>query len=63
VLLATRRRLDWLAYVAAALAVPTLWVARLSALVGAPRLWLVDPTVTTVSNDPEAGGAVGQDPR
>jgi len=63
VLLAMRRRLDWLAYVAAALAVPTLWVARLSALVGGPRLWLVDPTVTPVSNDPEAGDAVGHDAR
>lgn len=29
----------WLAFAAAALAVPTLWVARLAALVGVPRLW------------------------
>ena len=29
----------WLAFTAAALAVPTLWVARLAALVGVPRLW------------------------
>lgn len=29
----------WLAFTAAALAVPTLWVARLAALLGVPRLW------------------------
>ena len=29
----------WLAFAAAALAVPTLWMARLAALVGVPRLW------------------------
>lgn len=33
-------RADWLAFTAAALAVPTLWVARLAALVAVPRLWL-----------------------
>lgn len=40
VAVALRRRVDWLAYTAAAIAVPTLWVARLSALVAVPRLAL-----------------------
>ncbi len=39
---AIRRRWAWLAFAAAALAVPTLWVARLAALVGVPRLWWED---------------------
>ena len=37
--IAIRRGWGWLAFTAAALAVPTLWVARLAALVGVPRLW------------------------
>ena len=37
--IAIRRGWGWLAFAAAALAVPTLWVARLGALVGVPRLW------------------------
>lgn len=40
VIIAIRHRWDWLAFSAAALAVPTLWTARLAALVGVPRLWL-----------------------
>ena len=40
VLVAVRARADWLAFTAAAIAVPTLWVARLAALVGVPRLLL-----------------------
>lgn len=36
---AMRQGWAWLAFTAAALAVPTLWVARLAALVGVPRLW------------------------
>ncbi|HET7685577.1 MAG TPA: hypothetical protein VFM19_04135 [Candidatus Limnocylindria bacterium] len=36
---AIRQGWGWLAFTAAALAVPTLWVARLAALVGVPRLW------------------------
>lgn len=39
VAVAVRRRADWLAFAAAAIAVPTLWVARFAALVGVPRLW------------------------
>ena len=42
VTVAVRLRADWLAFAAAAIAVPTLWVARLAALVGVPRL--VPPT-------------------
>lgn len=38
VTLAVRYRADWLAFTAAAIAVPTLWVARLATLVGVPRL-------------------------
>lgn len=38
VAVAVRQRADWLAYAAAALAVPTLWIARLAALVAVPRL-------------------------
>ena len=37
--IAVWRGWGWLAFAAAALAVPTLWVARLAALVGVPRLW------------------------
>lgn len=33
-------RADWLAFTAAAIAVPTLWVARLAALAGVPRMFL-----------------------
>jgi hypothetical protein len=40
VLVAMRARLDWLAFTAAVLAVPTLWVARLAPLVGVPRMLL-----------------------
>ena len=40
--LALWRRWDWLAFVAAAIAVPTLWVARLAPLVAVPRLVLED---------------------
>ena len=40
VAVAVRTRADWLAFTAAAIAVPTLWVARLAALVGVPRLVL-----------------------
>lgn len=40
--IAVWRRWTWLAFAAAALAVPTLWVARLAPLVGVPRLWLED---------------------
>ncbi len=36
------RRWDWLAFAAAALAVPTLWLARLAPLVAVPRLWWED---------------------
>lgn len=39
VVVAIRYRWDWLAFTAAALAVPTLWLARLAPLVGVPRLW------------------------
>lgn len=38
------RRWTWLAFAAAALAVPTLWVARLAPLVGVPRMWWEDRT-------------------
>jgi hypothetical protein len=38
VAIAVRWRADWLAFAAAAIAVPTLWVARLVPLVGVPRL-------------------------
>jgi hypothetical protein len=37
-----RLRADWLAFTAAAIAVPTLWVARFAALAGVPRLVLED---------------------
>lgn len=40
VVIAIRQRWDWLAFAAAALAVPTLWLARLAPLVAVPRLWL-----------------------
>src|SRR5574338_464039 len=40
VVVAIQRRWAWLAFVAAAIAVPTLWAARLAALVGVPRLML-----------------------
>jgi hypothetical protein len=40
VVVAIRYRADWLAFAAAAIAVPTLWAARLGALVAVPRLWL-----------------------
>lgn len=40
VAVAVRTRADWLAFTAAAIAVPTLWVARLAALVAVPRLLL-----------------------
>lgn len=40
VAVAIRFRADWLAFTAAAIAVPTLWVARLAALVSVPRLFL-----------------------
>lgn len=40
VAVAIRWRVDWLAFTASAIAVPTLWVARLAALVGVPRLFL-----------------------
>ena len=40
IVLAIRLRADWLAFAAAAIAVPTLWVARLAAIVGVPRLFL-----------------------
>jgi hypothetical protein len=33
---------SWLAFAAAAIAVPTLWVARLAPLVGVPRMWWED---------------------
>lgn len=46
VAVAVRTRADWLAFTAAAIAVPTLWVARLAALVGAPRLILEDEGVS-----------------
>lgn len=39
VVIAIRRRWDWLAFAASALAVPTLWLARLAPLVAVPRLW------------------------
>jgi hypothetical protein len=38
VIVAIRARADWLAFAAAAIAVPTLWVGRLAALVAVPRL-------------------------
>lgn len=38
VAVAIRYRWDWLAFMAAAMAVPTLWTARLAALVGVPHL-------------------------
>jgi len=40
--IAAWRRWDWLAFVAAAIAVPTLWAARLAPLVAVPRLFLED---------------------
>jgi len=40
VAIAIWRRWDWLAFAAAALAVPTLWLARLAPLIALPRLWL-----------------------
>lgn len=40
VLVTVRYRADWLAFSAAAIAVPTMWVARLAALVAVPRLAL-----------------------
>ena len=40
VTVAVRYRADWLAFAAAAAAVPTLWVARFAALVGVPRLFV-----------------------
>lgn len=40
IVIAIRQRWDWLAFTAAALAVPTLWLARLAPLVAVPRMWL-----------------------
>jgi hypothetical protein len=42
VIVAVRRRLDWLAFVAVVVAVPTLWLARLAPLVAVPRLMVED---------------------
>jgi hypothetical protein len=42
--IAVWRGWSWLAFAAAAVAVPTLWVARLAPLVGVPRLWWEDQT-------------------
>ncbi|MGI8828330.1 MAG: hypothetical protein ACR2I5_00975 [Candidatus Limnocylindria bacterium] len=42
IVVAIWRRWDWLAFVGAMLAVPTLWVARLAPLVAVPRLWSED---------------------
>ncbi len=49
VALAVRWRADWLAFTAAAIAVPTLWVARLAALVSVPRLAIEDGATRPIS--------------
>jgi Glycosyltransferase family 87 len=64
---ALRLRADWLAFTAAAIAVPTLWVARFAALAGAPRLAVEersaaeDPPLHRVAPDEgEPHGHAGQ---
>lgn len=56
VAIAVRWRADWLAFTAAAVAVPTLWVARFAALAGVPRLLLDDP-VRRAGADAVEGGS------
>ena len=52
IVIAIRQRWDWLAFTAAALAVPTLWLARLAPLVGVPRLVIESRFRTTVDPPP-----------
>ena len=56
--IAAWRRWDWLAFVAAAIAVPTLWAARLAPLVAMPRLFLEDRRLSRA----RAGAAVDAPP-
>ena len=55
--IAAWRRWSWLAFTAAALAVPTLWVARLAPLVGVPRMWLEDRGAATAGGTTARAGA------
>ena len=61
VVIAVRYRWDWLAFSAAALAVPTFWLARLAAFVGVPRLLLED--LRRRRDVSEAAGAAVPDAR
>lgn len=56
VFVAVRYRAGWLAFTAAAIAVPTLWVARLAALVGVPRM-ILEERVSRAGSAADGRGA------